>query len=612
MLAVSLFGLVSEVKSAVAHSTLIKVDASRPGRIDPKVFGNFVELLDDVVPAMWAEMLNDRSFEGVTPLAKWCYYDGMPDFCDREWETNSTWSLDGDWVFNGKKSATLLATPAKGAYISQSGLSLKKGMDYTFTGYFRDDTSNLKITVLLRCQHPNGEWINLSIAPITGVTRDWRKQTVVLHSTGESEKAVFELRIEGAGRLWADKLSLMPNDNVQGWRKDVVEVIKEVHPAIIRWGGSVVDPGEYRWKNGIGDRFQRVPFPNKNWGRIDSNDVGIDEFCQLCELVGAEPLMCVSFSDGAQSAADLVDYCNGPGGSTWGSKRVINGHLSGYNVKYWQIGNEINGDDPRYLQEFGDFVAYMRRIDPGLQILTSYPGQNLMTRYNTNITFISPHHYTRDLAGCEREFNILSKMIDTIPGCDKIQIAVTEWNVSGGDWGLARGKQQTLLAAIQNARYLHVMMRHSDKVKIACRSNLANSFCGAVIETRLSGVLKRPSYYAMQLYARHAKPVPVAVEVTGDNPDLFACASEDRKTATVFAINSKNEPVTWSFRFEAGGMGMRQVSAECLHDVLDAGQAEVMNHWDVPERVKITPITVSNGEVVLPPLSLTVIEYSLD
>ena len=69
--------------------------------------------------------------------------------------------------------------------------------------------------------------------------------------------AVFELRAEGQGRLWVNKLSLMPDDNRNGWRADVVEAIKEIRPGILRWGGSTVDPGHYRWKNGIGDRDRR-------------------------------------------------------------------------------------------------------------------------------------------------------------------------------------------------------------------------------------------------------------------------------------------------------------------------------------------------------------------
>ncbi len=70
----------------------------------------------------------------------------------------------------------------------------------------------------------------------------------------------------------------------------------------------------------------RVPFPNKVWGRLDPNDVGIDEFCQFCELTGVEAMICLSFSDGPQNAADLVEYCNGDSHTGWGAKRAVNGH----------------------------------------------------------------------------------------------------------------------------------------------------------------------------------------------------------------------------------------------------------------------------------------------
>ncbi len=68
---------------------------------------------------------------------------------------------------------------------------------------------------------------------------------------------------------------------------------------------------------------------------------------------------------------------------------------------------------------------------------------------------------------------------------------------------------------------------------------MANSFCGAIIETSPSGVMKRPSYYVMQLYARHARPVPLRVEQGGDGPDVFACGSEDGKSVVIFAVNSE-------------------------------------------------------------------------
>ena len=114
----------SPAPPAIVHSQPL-----HSGRINPKLFGNFIELLDDVAPAMWAEMLNDRSFEGVTKLAAWCYYDGSPDFCDRQWDPNPAWSYDTQNPFNGKRCARLNAARRLPACLTQSGLAVKDGHD---------------------------------------------------------------------------------------------------------------------------------------------------------------------------------------------------------------------------------------------------------------------------------------------------------------------------------------------------------------------------------------------------------------------------------------------------------------------------------------------------
>src|SRR5436190_12941239 len=96
-------------QSPARANAIIHSQPLHAGRINPMLFGNFIELLNDVVPGMWAEMLNDRSFEGVTRPANWCYYDGSLDICDRDWDKNPTWSYDGENPFNGARSARLAA-----------------------------------------------------------------------------------------------------------------------------------------------------------------------------------------------------------------------------------------------------------------------------------------------------------------------------------------------------------------------------------------------------------------------------------------------------------------------------------------------------------------------
>jgi alpha-L-arabinofuranosidase len=591
-----------------AVSATIHSESLHAGTIDPKIFGNFIELLDDVAPGLWAELLNDRSFEGVLPAANWCYYDGSPDICDRSWDTNTTWSRVSENPFNGAWCAKLTAGYIP-ATLTQSGLSARKGMGYVFTGYLRADP-DVKAAVSLKCLLPTGEWMTLALSELPGLSRSWRKVSVQMTSSGETDRAVFELRANGEGHLWADKLSLMPADHLYGWRRDAVEVTRAAHPALIRFGGSCVDPGHYRWKENIGDRDRRTPWLNKPWGRLDPADVGIDEFCQFCELTGAEPLICASFGDGAQNAGDLVEYCNGGTRTLWGARRAANGHAAPYRVKFWQIGNEISGDDANYVREIPGFIAAMKKADPAIQIMASFPAQRLLDLVGKDMAFVCPHHYTTDLAGCDRDFTRISDMIDRTPGCGGIKIGVTEWNTDGGLWGLGRASFATLQTALMNARYLHVMLRHCDKVKIACRSNLANSYCGAMIETSPTGtgVLKRASYFVMDLYANRALPAPLRIVKSGDAPDLFACASGDRESIVVFAVNMKAEPVAFSPAFNGFAGPVAVSKAESVCDTHNAGQPDIMNHWEAPDRIRIVGLAVSGEAVTLPPLSATAIQ----
>jgi alpha-N-arabinofuranosidase len=319
-------------------------------------------------------------------------------------------------------------------------------------------------------------------------------------------------------------------------------------------------------------------------------------------------LICVSFADGPDNAADLVRYCNDGPRTEWGARRADNGHPAPYHIKYWQIGNEIRGDDAKYLAGIGDFIHAMKAADPSAALMSSYPAQKLLDLAGKDLSFVCPHFYTRDMAGCGRRLSELSRRIDETPGCKNLKIAVTEWNVSGGDWGMMRARQMTLESALLNARLLNVFLRHCDKVEIATRSNLANSFCGATIETNPSGVLRRPCHYLMEMYRRHTRPIPLKVDDPPAGMDFFACASEDRKCLTVFAVNSNDGPRDWSLQCSGFEQPLRVVSAEALGDTKDARQIDVMNHWSAPGRVKIMRLQTAQDTLTLPAYSVSVIE----
>lgn len=596
-----------EVPAQEEQALKVSRQALHSGRINPMLFGNFIELLDDLVPGMWAEMLNDRGFEGIVPPANWVYYDGSPTFCDRAWDTSNGWTTADQQPFTGRRCARIVADGERPARLSQPGLTVNQDASYEASAWIRSDGS-VRVQPALEARAPDGSTVVLATAESWEPRAHYTRFTAKLKPHGSSDRASFVLHTSGKGTAWVDQVSLTPADNLAGWRADVVAAIKASRPALIRWGGSVVDPGAYRWKNGIGERDRRNPFLNTNWGRIDSNDVGIDEFCQFCALVDAEPLVCVSFSDGAASAADLVEYCNGGRETTWGARRAASGKREPYHVKYWQLGNELSGDDDAYVAKCKDFINSMKRVDPNIALLSSFPSQKVLDAIGKDLGYLAPHHYTRDLGACEADFRKLSGMIANTPGCAHLRLAVTEWNFTAGDWGLGRGKMLTLEGALMNALYMNLICRHSNVVDIACRSNMTNSFCSGIIETKPGGLLERPSYHVMKLYAEHALPQPLAVGKAPRDVDVVACASEDRTRLCIFAVNSRREPVTLSLDLAELGADFAALHAETLHDTLDRRQPDVMNHWQSPLRICTERLPVERASVTLPALSASAIE----
>ena len=573
-----------------------------PGRISPMLYGNFMELLDDVVPGLWAEMLGDRGFEGVAPAADWCYHTGELNLADRTWEENPTWSRDTGNAFNAKRSGRI-NSPGR---ITQADLAVRKGLRYHLSGYFRTDDPRVKITVTLKTLLPDLTWLVLASAQLPDPGTSWKKLESDLTSRGTTDRVVFELSAEGAGHLWTDELSLMPGDNVSGWRRDAVEAVKEMHPAVLRWGGSTIDPGGYKWKNGVGDRDRRPPFLNTVWGRLDMNDVGIEEFIGFCAAVNAEPLVCLSFADGAESAGELVEYCNGSSETTWGKKRSGNGHPAPYNVRYWQIGNEL--DDASYVNQYPEFCRSIRAADPGGKIFSSFPSGELIGKAGALTDYFCPHYYRSDLQGIDEDIRHLKALLKTSLAGMNPKLAVTEWNINAGNWGLGRGKLNTLGCALFEAQFINLLHRNSDIVEIACRSNLANSFCGGTIQTNAAALYRIPAFYVMKLFAEHTKPVPLAVSETLPGLDVTACAADDMRSISIFIVNSKKEPVALQIDLKEFPSGMTLSRAETVRDIRDMKQTDIINYFGAPDRIRTVGLAVTDGGITLPALSVTAIE----
>lgn len=183
------------------------------------------------------------------------------------------------------------------------------------------------------------------------------------------------------GGIWAEGES--PDMFLDGVRWELIEAMRSIKPACIRWPGGCFADG-YHWQDGIGPRVQRPKRKNLAWawrgkevGPLEDNRFGTDEFLALCKEVGADPMLTINLGSGTpEEAAAWVEYCNGPADSTWGAERVKNGHPEPYGVKYWFVGNETFGpgeigrmSPKKYCEVYKTFAGAMRAVDPSIQLI---------------------------------------------------------------------------------------------------------------------------------------------------------------------------------------------------------------------------------------------------
>lgn len=187
------------------------------------------------------------------------------------------------------------------------------------------------------------------------------------------------LTLASPGALELHQCLLFPADHIDGWDPDVIRFLREAHLPLLRFPGGNFVSG-YHWEDGIGPLHDRPVLPNPAWPEIEWNHVGTDEWLHLCELVGCEPLICINAGDGSpEEAARWVEYCNGSAETTaMGALRALNGHPQPYNVRLWEVGNELYGpwqvghtDALGYAERYRAFAAAMLAVDPSIHLIAN-------------------------------------------------------------------------------------------------------------------------------------------------------------------------------------------------------------------------------------------------
>jgi alpha-L-arabinofuranosidase len=366
------------VKTIVATIDTTKV--SRP--ISKYEYGMFIEHIGSLVyRSLWSEMLDDRKFyypiTSKEPEAAPAPTPAFRRMGLRRWRPvggDGVVVMDNEQPFVGEQSPRIELDRAAPHGIQQSGLALLKGKRYVGDIVLRGTPgARVRVTLIWGDGANERQSVNLSALPGT-----YRKFSFGFTAQADSENASFQITGTGSGNFHIGTVSLMPADNVEGFRPDTISLLRQLHSGFWRLpGGNFV--ADFNWYDSVGDRDKRPPVFDYAWNAVQSNDVGMDEFMTLCKLLDSEPYITVNAGFGdAHSAAEEVEYMNGSVDTRLGAMRGRNGHAEPYNVKFWNVGNEPYGpwelgrtDLKYYVLKHNEFARAMRKADPSITILAS-------------------------------------------------------------------------------------------------------------------------------------------------------------------------------------------------------------------------------------------------
>ncbi|MDH7600729.1 MAG: alpha-L-arabinofuranosidase C-terminal domain-containing protein [Armatimonadota bacterium] len=593
------------------HSTArIWVDAkSSGGRIDRNIYGHFIEHLGRCIyGGIWAEMLYNRKFTGGVDsqgvIESWSAFG-----------EDAKYSRDNIEFYTSCQSQRIELAPGKEAGIGKRDANLAiKPQRYVVRAVLKQKELSGGVTVALR----QGKHIYAS-ALIPEVGEDWSEYTVQLDVLESDPNAEFSVTAVGPGTLWIGCLSMMPADNVEGMRRDVLEAIKRIKPPLVRWPGGNMVSG-YHWEDGIGPRDKRMPRWERAWNAWEWNDFGTDEYIRFCRLVGTEPYICVNAGEGqADEAARWVEYCNGSPDTPYGRLRALNGHPEPYNVKYWGIGNEMYGDwqlghldATKYALKSIEFACAMKAVDPSIVLVGVGVDNDSFGNWNSTVAqiagsyydYLSVHYYKGPRAKDPKELTYLNlicasleieKMLAATADVvehnspKKLPLAFDEWNI----W-LPHGLDSSMYAlrdGLFAAGVFHTLHRLCDRVKMANLAQLVNVL--GAIQTSMTEVVETPIYKAFELYSNlfEANRLEVNAECNlFDTPagrmpvlDASAAISEDG-TKLVLAVINRDPVSDHLAELKISGFKPRACAQVA---VLNGPSAFAVNNFGKPEQVTI-------------------------
>lgn len=418
------------------------------------------------------------------------------------------------------------------------------------------------------------------------------------YKVSEVDKRIYGSFIEHLGRAVYDGLYQPGNplSDEDGFRKDVMEMVKELDVPIIRYpGGNFVS--SFVWEDSVGPVDQRPARLELAWRSLEKNEIGVNEFAKWTDKVNSEMMMAVNLGTrGIADACNLLEYCNHPGGTKYSDMRISHGVKDPHKIKVWCLGNEMDGTwqlGHKTMDEYGRLAEEtgraMKLIDPSIELVScgssnldmptfpKWEATTLECTYDV-ADYVSMHQYYGNEANDTADFLAKSDDMDlfirsVIATCDyvkakkrgkkNINISFDEWNVwfhsrdvefdttQNHPWQVAPPILEDIYTyedALLVGLMLITLMKHADRVKIACLAQLVNVIAPVMTDQNGGPAWRQTIFYPFMHASQYGRGVVIQpvidtpVHDTAQHENVTDLESvtvwnEEKEEVTIFAVN---------------------------------------------------------------------------
>lgn len=421
-----------------------------------------------------------------------------------------------------------------------------------------------------------------------------------------------------------------PLADENGFRKDVLAAVRRLKMPVIRYPGGNFVSG-YRWRDGVGPKAERPARVELAWQDIESNHFGTDEFVTWCRALGTEPYLVVNAGDGdMREARDWVEYCNSATDSALANMRRANGFDAPHDVKYWGIGNEVDGEwqighktPDEYARTYKEFSKVMRWVDPSIKLIAAVSSgwryqpveraQLLFEQAADFLDYLSLHWYVGNPEDDFEKYMTLSEFFEASIsafegviaamrqelGMERpVHIAIDEWNV----WYRARGstleqrnsleERYNLEDALVVAMHFNAFIRHCRSVQMANIAQIVNVI--APVFTNEAGLFLQTIFHPFELYASNCGDIALDVFWTGDTfsggdfsgvrtLDVSATLDAAGKKLSLFVVNrSRSETMETKI-----SLADASFAGDVTVSVVNGPDIKAENSFEQPDQVTL-------------------------